>query len=408
MADSQKVYSYITNLPETFAEFDPKGFVAGVREWADSTVGKDDKVALSVSGGVDSTLVAHILNPVLGKRLYLFFVDDGVRRIIGGREEYEVTRDMFGGFSNFEVLQTADKLLPDLEGVSDGRQKREIMIRHYLNASNDHIGKVGAKFVADGTIRPDIETTAAKRQRQHNVNIPYRYMKLQPVASLYKPQVRKASVEVGIPPEFAHKIPCPGPAMLLRVGGKFERGKLQIAKEATDEFEQAVEHHFSSKWGQPYKYDEETGIRTPFQYFAFSIDRGMTRDGKLSNGLSGPAGCKVTCYISDTDAMVIDASAAEQKGELYKKIAWVETDGLLDFGKMNEVQAALEKSGYPRAVFQVASGKDEGFPVAMTGKTMDLPMEYASKVGDRIAGYDGAGRVGYEVSRKPPVTIELF
>ncbi|MBN2330622.1 MAG: hypothetical protein JXC85_02305 [Candidatus Aenigmarchaeota archaeon] len=416
MKDSPKVLSYDANIPKAFSDFDADEFVTGVRNWADSIVGKNDRVALSVSGGVDSTLVAHLLHPVLGDRLCLYFVNDGLRRLIKGRQEYAVVRDMFTDFNNFEVLYTADQLLPALCCVSDGRRKREIMIDHYLKVSNKFIDSVGAKYVADGTIRPDIVTTASKQQRQHNVDIAYRCTKLQPVASLFKPQVRRASMQVGIPAEFAHKIPCPGPAMLLRVGGVFTENKLELAKLATDEVEQAVDNHFSETWGKPYKYNEETGTRTPFQHFAYAIDQGMFDDRQLSMGLSGVAGKKVKCYITDTDAMVIDPAVERQTGELYKKIAWIESVDLLDFEAMNAVQGSLEKSGYPRAVFQIASGKSGGFPVgmkvvesddAMTARTMGLPIEYISEVGGRIAGY-GAGRVGYEISCKPPATIELF
>jgi GMP synthase PP-ATPase subunit len=416
MGVQKEVFSYITEIPASFSDFQPREFIYGVREWADATVGKKRRVALSVSGGVDSTLVAHILHPVLGDRLYLFFVNDGLRRIIGGREEYEVTADMFKGFHNFDVLKTADKLLPKLDGVSDGRRKREIMIEQYVQASNNYIGNVGAFFVADGTIRPDIETTRSGRQRQHNVGIPYGCSKLQPVASLYKPQVRKAAVEVGIPPEFAHKIPCPGPSMLLRVGGVFDKEKLQLAKEANDEVEQAVDKHFEKEWGKPYKYDEKTGVRTPFQFLSYTMDSGMIENEQLSRKVSDVAGSQVKCYINGTKAMMFDTSVERQREELYQMIAWLESGDMLDFEKINAMGDVIERSGFPRALYQVAKGKDDGFPVgikvvesddAMTARTMEIPLDYISEVGAKIAGY-GAGRVGYERSRKPPATIELF
>lgn len=416
MAEEPQVFSYITKVPKKFSDFNTPGFKDGARRHYSEIVGDKGIVALSISGGVDSTTAAYLLYPILGKRLHLFFVNDGLRRRIGGREEYEVTAGMFRDFPNFEVLHIADDLLPKLDGVSDGRRKREIMIESYLHASNGYIHSIGADFVADGTIRPDIETTRSGRQRQHNVDIPYRVGKLQPLASLYKPQVRRLARGLGLPTEFVHRIPCPGPATLLRIGGVFNMEKLQLAKEATDEVEQAVEKYFAGEWGHPYKYDEDTGVRTPFQYFGYAIDPGMNESEQMSRRLSDTAGAKVRCYISDTKAMMIDPSVERQSEELYQMIAWLETGDMLDFEKLNAMGDVLEKAGFPRAVYQVADGKKDGFPVgikvvesddAITAKTMEMPLDYISEVGAKIAGY-GASRSGYEISRKPPVTIELF
>ena len=102
------VHRYDYAMPEALGDFNVEDYIAGALEWIDGLVGPKEKVALSASGGVDSTTVGFLLQEVLGDRLYPFFIDDGLRRIIGGREEAEVTAEMFDDFPNFQVIRTRD------------------------------------------------------------------------------------------------------------------------------------------------------------------------------------------------------------------------------------------------------------------------------------------------------------
>jgi len=409
-----KLLRYEAEVPKDFSGFDPKTFAEGVWEWADSRIGRRGKAAVSVSGGVDSTTVAYLLKP-LGNRLYPFFIDDGLRRTIRGVPEADVTAAMFRDFPNFEVLRTADVTLPALEGLRDGRRKREAMIGTYVGASNAHIEAIGANFVADGTIKPDIETTASGRQRQHNLNLPYGATKIEPVAPLYKPHVRRLGMHLGLPSEFAHKIPCPGPAMLLRVGGEFTRKKLEVARTATDVFEQAVETLMLAETGATYKFDSKTGIRTPFQYFAYVLGKGSDEIDAVPGVLPRNSPSAI-CYRTHTQAMWIDPSVGRQRGELYAPVLWVSCEaGIPDYEMLDAMRAEADKHDYPRMVIELANGGD-GFPVvfkcvqsadAMTATTMKLDQDYLSAVAGMVAE-NYRCPVGCEISRKPRATIELF
>ena len=114
------VHRYDFAMPAALEAFDAKRYVDEARTWVDATVGPTERVALSASGGVDSTTVAFLLKEVLGDRLYPFFIDDGLRRLIEGREEWEVTAEIFKGFPNFVVIHTGKLVLPWFEGVEDG------------------------------------------------------------------------------------------------------------------------------------------------------------------------------------------------------------------------------------------------------------------------------------------------
>ncbi|OLS30577.1 MAG: GMP synthase [glutamine-hydrolyzing] subunit B, partial [Candidatus Heimdallarchaeota archaeon AB_125] len=144
-------------------------------------------------------------------------------------------------FSNFRVLGTEGVVVPRFTGIIDGGVKREIFRKLYVLTSNKYLAQINTDWIADGTIAPDIVMTDEKRQMQHNIDLPYCAGKLEPLASLYKPHVRRVARHIGLPEEFAMRIPCPGPAQLLRVGGEFNENKLRIAQMATDVVEQMVE-----------------------------------------------------------------------------------------------------------------------------------------------------------------------
>jgi GMP synthase PP-ATPase subunit len=411
------VHRFDCAMPAALADFDVKGYVAGARRWVDAVVGPVEKVALSASGGVDSTAVAFLLKEVLGKRLHPFFIDDGLRRLIGGREEWEVTAEIFRDLPNFAVIHTAELIIPWFEGVEDGTAKREMFRTLYTLTSNKHIAALQADWIADGTIRPDIDMTDQNRQIQHNVNLPYSMKKLEPFSALHKPHVRRVAAELGTPREFAMKIPCPGPAQLLRVGGAFSAGKLRVSKVATDVVESMVCEHLKEKWGEPFRYDEATGVRTPFQYFATCLDPEMEERPELSQCANRVIGGDAACFEMKTRAMWIDPSVAAQRGKLYAPILWVK-GGAADPTRRAELYEALSAEfGRPRVLYEVFDSGSGGYPSAIkivesddvrTAQPMALEFDLLASMGEAICELAGASRVAFDISRRPPATIELF
>lgn len=418
MADLD-VQRYQFEVPKNLHDFDPKPFVESALKWADGLVKPGEKVALSASGGVDSTTVAFLLEKVLGDRLHLYFIDDGFRRIIGGKPEWQVTAEMFEGFPNFDAIHTEDRVLPWFEGEANGTLKRDMFRQLYVLTSNMHLAHIGANWIADGTIGPDIVMTNQGRQTQHNVNLPYSMRKLEPLAPLYKPHVRKVAMYLGLPREFAMRIPCPGPAQLLRVGGKFDREKLRIAKGATDIVEQMVESFCMDIWNTPYAYNERTGVRSPFQYFGTCLDPEMEQDSILSAiARSFLGNDDVECYRMGTEAMWIDIGVDAQQRRLYAPIAWVsgprlELDGMIAFS--DDMKSKVK--GVPRVLYEVFNSGRPGYPAGIKAvesedvrcaEPMRMNFDYLEATGKRICDETGASMAGYDISFRPPATIELF
>jgi len=411
------VHRFDYPVPERLADFDVADYVGRALSWVDGLVGPGETVALSASGGVDSTTVAFLLKEALGDRLVPFFIDDGLRRVIGGRQEWEVTADMFRDFPRFEVIRTAELILPWFEGIEDGTLKREIFRSLYTLTSNKHLAALGADWIADGTIFPDIVMTDQNRQIQHNVNLPYSMRKLEPFSALYKPHVRRVAAHLGMPRDFAMRIPCPGPAQLLRVGGAFSADKLRVSKLATDAVETMLCEHLARAWGEPFRYDEATGVRTPFQYFATCLDPAMTPVEPWSRCAEGVLGGAAACFEMATRAMWIDPTVETQRGKLYAPILWVRGPAA-DHATLERLYAALHReSGRPRVLYEVHDSGRAGFPSAIkvvasddvrTGRPLELPFDVLAGIGAAICDRAGAARVAYDISPRPPATIELF
>jgi len=366
---------------------------------------------------VDSTTVAFLLKEVLSDRLRLFFIDDGLRRIIRGREEWEATAEIFKDFPNFQVIHNSELILPWFDGIEDGTLKRDMFRRLYTLTSNKHIASLQADWIADGTICPDIVMTDQNRQIQHNVNLPYNMKKLEPFSSLYKPHVRRVAMHLGMPREFAMRIPCPGPAQLLRVGGAFSSEKLRICKIATDVVEQMVCDYFMEEWGESFLYNEKTGVRTPFQYFATCLDPEMEPIDNLSQSLKKIAGNDAQCFKMKTQAMWIDPKVKAQDRKLYAPIVWA-CGSPVSYENLDNIYNTLtEESGLPRVLYQVFDSGKEGLPVCIkvvesedvkTAWPMELGFEYLTGMGKEICDKAGASKVAFDISKRPPSTIELF
>jgi len=411
------VYRYDYAMPDELAKFDAADYVKGALEWIDGVVGPTDTVALSASGGVDSTTVGFLLKEVLGDRLHPFFIDDGLRRLIGGREEWQATADIFKDFQNFEVIHTSELIIPWFEGIEDGTLKREMFRSLYTLTSNKHIAALQADWIADGTIFPDIVMTDQNRQIQHNVNLPYSMKKLEPFSALYKPHVRRVAAQLGMPREFAMRIPCPGPAQLLRVGGGFSADKLRISKVATDVVETMVCEHLEEQWGEPFRYDEATGVRTPFQYFATCLDPEMEVHPELGRCAQGVVGGEVAGFTMKTRAMWIDPAVEAQRSKLYAPILWV-TGSAVDHTTLTKLYDTLsEESGLPRVLYEVFDSGRSGYPVSIkivesddvrTARPLALDFDVLARMGEEICHRAGASKVAFDISRRPPATIELF
>ncbi len=209
-----------------------------IREVAE-TVG-DKQVVCALSGGVDSTVVAVLLNKAIGKQLHCIFVDNGVLRAGEGEEVVKYLRDNFD--LNLKFVQAQDRFLDLLKGVDDPEKKRKIIGHTFIDVFEEEARAIGkVDFLAQGTLYPDvIESVSYKGpsaviKSHHNVGgLPEKMnMKLiEPLRELFKDEVRQVGKELGLPDSIIWRHPFPGPGLAIRVIGEVTRERLDILRKA--------------------------------------------------------------------------------------------------------------------------------------------------------------------------------
>lgn len=203
-------------------------------------VGKD-KVLLGLSGGVDSSVVAALLHQAIGDQLTCVFVDNGLLRKDEGRQ----VMDMFARNMGVKVIRAdaESRFLSKLEGVTDPEQKRKIIGNTFIEVFDEEGHRIkDVNWLAQGTIYPDvIESAAAKTGKahviksHHNVGGLPETMKMQlvePLRELFKDEVRRIGLELGLPYDMVYRHPFPGPGLGVRILGEVKRDYAEILREA--------------------------------------------------------------------------------------------------------------------------------------------------------------------------------
>ena len=199
----------------------------------------DDKVILALSGGVDSSVTAVLLHKAIGKNLTCIFVDHGLLR----KNEYEnVLRDYEHLGLNVIGVNARDKFLSALQGVTDPEEKRKIIGRGFIEVFDEEAHKLkDIKWLGQGTIYPDVieslSITGTVIKSHHNVGgLPER-MKLrlvEPLRLLFKDEVRRVGLEMGMQPHLIKRQPFPGPGLGIRILGEITAEKIEILQNADD------------------------------------------------------------------------------------------------------------------------------------------------------------------------------
>ena len=193
----------------------------------------DKKVLLALSGGVDSSVVAALLIKAIGKQLVCVHVNHGLMR----KGESEQVIEVFGKEldSNLIYVDATDRFLDLLAGVADPERKRKIIGNEFIKVFDEEASKLsGISFLAQGTIYPDIlESDGVKAH--HNVGgLPedMQFALVEPVALLYKDEVRVVGEALGLPHAMVYRQPFPGPGLGVRCLGAITRDRLHALREA--------------------------------------------------------------------------------------------------------------------------------------------------------------------------------
>ena len=210
------------------------------------------KVLLGLSGGVDSAVVAALLQRAIGAQLVCVFVDHGLLRAGEG----EQVMSTFAAHLGVRVIRVdaAARFLAALAGVSDPEAKRKIIGRTFIDVFEEEAHQLaGVEFLAQGTIYPDVIESAGARtgkahviKSHHNVGgLPerMRLVLLEPLRELFKDEVRRLGIELGLPGELVHRHPFPGPGLAVRILGEVRREYLELLRQADAIFIEELRRH---------------------------------------------------------------------------------------------------------------------------------------------------------------------
>jgi GMP synthase (glutamine-hydrolysing) len=236
--------NFISKITNAKKEWKLKNWIEQTIDNIRKQVGPDKRVILGLSGGIDSSVTAVLMHKAIGDRLHSIFVNNGVLR---KDEEFEVQKTFREKlyFKNFHYVD-AEKLFMDrLKGVEDPEEKRKIIGHTFIEVFEKKTIELerqhpDIKFLAQGTIYPDrVETsatskTSARIKSHHNLTLPedMTLEVIEPLKDLYKDEVRKIGIRLGVPKEIINRHPFPGPGLAVRIIGAIDKEKLDILRQA--------------------------------------------------------------------------------------------------------------------------------------------------------------------------------
>ncbi len=331
----QLLENFLVHIGGLKQDWTPDSFVETTIENIREKVGSD-KVVLGLSGGVDSTVAAVLLDRAIGDNLYCIFVNNGLLR----KYEFENVLDQYKHMGlNVKGVDSSHRFLDKLKGIEDPELKRKAIGNTFIDVFDDeaHLIK-DVTWLAQGTIYPDvIESVSATGgpsatiKSHHNVGGLPDYMKLkivEPLRTIFKDEVRRVGASMGIDPELLGRHPFPGPGLGIRILGDITADKVRMLQE--------VDHIFI------------TGLK---------------------------------------------------KWKLYDDV-WQAGAMLLP---VNSVGVMGDERTYEKAVVLRAVESTDG----MTADWVDLPYEFLQETSNKIINnVKGVNRVVYDISSKPPATIE--
>ena len=270
---TQMIYNFVRGVCGCAGTWKMDSFVENAIKEVREKVG-DGKVLLALSGGVDSSVLAALLAKAIGKQLTCVFVDHGLLR----KNEGDEVEGVFGKDGSFDInfvrVNAQERYYSKLAGVTEPERKRKIIGEEFIRVFEEEAKKIGkVDFLAQGTIYPDVVESglggeSAVIKSHHNVGGLPDYVDfkeiIEPLRNLFKDEVRKAGLELGLPDYLVYRQPFPGPGLGIRIIGDVTAEKVRIVQDADWIYRSEVE-----KAAKEYKkaHGEEPSWM-PNQYFA--------------------------------------------------------------------------------------------------------------------------------------------
>ena len=224
-----------------------------------------EKVVMALSGGVDSSVCAALAARAIGDALVPIYVDTGLMR----KGETDLIRSLFPDI-DLRIIDAGDEFFEALKGITDPEEKRKAIGERFIRIFEREAKRTGATMLLQGTIYPDRVESEGGIKSHHNVggmplDVEFSGI-IEPLADLYKDEVREVAGGLGLPAELQHRMPFPGPGLAVRILGEVTREKVAIVREANAIVEECLVEEFR-----------------PWQCFAalLGLGTGMKGDARL-------------------------------------------------------------------------------------------------------------------------------
>jgi GMP synthase (glutamine-hydrolysing) len=397
-------------------KFDPQKFVNEQVKEVRKVVG-GERALIAVSGGVDSTTSAVLTHRAIGENFLCIMLDDAFMR---EGEPERVAQLLSNPPLNLpvRVLNVQDRFLNALKGLRDAEEKRKAFRETFYKTLSETAEKEGCRFLVQGTIAADIVETTGGVKTQHNVLSQmgintiqrYGYQVVEPVASLYKGQVRGVARYLGIPSELSERQPFVGPGLSVRVVGEITVDKLESLKRATVITEEGLAKH------------------KPDQYFAVLIDN--------TENPHHPS----LMRMRETTARFLNVPSRHLYAKVFQDRATGVKAGERHYGEIAAVRAQTangdvhqpplrnlvflqtkiiaENPSFTRILYAVhETAQKQSYVIAiraiqtkdfLTANVAEIPWTTLSQTAQKILkACPNVSSVYYDVTPKPPATIEM-
>jgi len=397
-------------------EFDAKEFVEKQVNEIGEVLGKE-RALIAVSGGVDSSTCAALVHRAIGENLLCVMLDDAFMR---EGEPERVAQLLAQPPLNLpiKILNVQERFLNEMRELRDAEEKRKVFRENFYRVLSETVERERCSFLVQGTILADIVETAGGVKTQHNVlsqigiNPKHRYglQIIEPLKTLFKPQVRQVAHHLGIPTEIAERQPFPGPGLSVRVVGEIRRDKLKVLKKATTIAEERLVRH------------------NPDQYFVVIIDNMEKPSLPQLTEVKESAASFLKVLSSKVSVKVFeDKATGVKEGERhYGEIAAIKVKA--DAHSLHQppirdlvsLQSRLiaENPSFTRILYVVYEApKSQPYVIAiravqtqdyLTAKVAEIPWKTLNEIAEEVvADCPNVSSVCYDATPKPPATIEM-
>jgi GMP synthase (glutamine-hydrolysing) len=238
--------NFVNKYARAKREWKLDNWISQTIEYIRERVGPEKKVILGLSGGVDSSVAAVLIHKAIGDRLHSIFVNNGLLRKNEVVEVQKTFRDKLK-FKNLHYVDAEELFLNNLKDVEDPEEKRRIIGHIFIKVFENKTLELekeypNIKYLAQGTIYPDrvessaTSNTSAKIKSHHNLTLPENMMLeiIEPLKDLYKDEVRKIGLSLGLPLDIINRHPFPGPGLAVRIIGSVDKEKLKNLRDADE------------------------------------------------------------------------------------------------------------------------------------------------------------------------------